>query len=85
MGPLINLWSFDLGNIGDLRESTTSKQASFEGGLEWKAHSMHGTIPGPISHHKNVVAGKNLYLIGGTMQGRDYTQNQMYRLDLQNF
>ena len=44
---------------------------------------MRGSIPGGITHHHTVVAGKNMYLIGGVMTGRvEYNQNQMFRLDL---
>ena len=44
---------------------------------------MRGQIPGGITHHQTVVAGKNMYLIGGVMTGRnEYNQNQMFRLDL---
>ena len=44
---------------------------------------MRGQIPGAVAHHLTVVAGKNMYLIGGVMDGHDYNQRVMYRLDLQ--
>ena len=39
-------------------------------------------MAGPVSHHKTLVVGKNMYLIGGSMHGKEYTCSQMYRLDL---
>ena len=52
--------------------------------MDWKQLQTRGQAPGSISHHQTVVAGKNMYLIGGVMGGRDYNQNQIFRLDMQS-
>lgn len=83
IGAMNNLWQFDLGNLGDLSMLSRNNRANAENPIDWKECKMHGSIPGTISHHQTVVAGKNMYLIGGCMGGRDYNQSQMYRLDLQ--
>ena len=84
IGAMNNLWCFDMAMIGDLEELAQNKSLSADYPLEWKQLATRGSVPSPITHHKTVVAGKNMYLIGGVMTGRDYTQNQMYRLDLQS-
>ena len=77
MGTMNNLWCFDLNGVANMTES------NFNEHIEWKPVKMHGEIPGQVSHHQSVVYGKNMYLIGGTMNGRDYVCSQMSRLDLQ--
>ena len=79
-GTLNNLWGFDLTEIGDLQDSSTENNV-----LAWQEVKTHGSVPGQISHHQCIVAGKNMYLVGGTLAGRDYNCSQMYRLDLQTF
>jgi len=54
--------------------------------VSWRAEIFtFRLITGPVSHHQSIVAGKNMYLIGGCMHGREYSCSQMYRLDLQSF
>lgn len=77
-----NLWCFDLSSIGDLKELAASKSLQQDYPLEWKHVPTRGQVPAAVAHHKTVVVGKNMYLIGGVMAGRDYNQSQMYRLDL---
>lgn len=78
IGTLNNLWRFNLAAIGDLRDNSSENCA-----LTWEEVETHGSVPGQVSHHKCIVVGKNMYLIGGSMNGRDYNCQQMYRLDLQ--
>lgn len=80
-GTLNSLWCFDLTEIsGDLQDASTENNV-----LEWQEIRTHGSVPSQISHHQCIVAGKNMYLVGGALSGRDYNCSQMYRLDLQTF
>ena len=86
MGTMNNLWSLELDSIGDLKDRSSRNAMSLDGSnFEWKSVRCHGSIPGPLSHHQSVICGKNMYLIGGCITGKDYNQSQMYRLDLQTF
>lgn len=84
IGTMNNLWCFDLSQIGDVKELHKYKNQNNDYPMAWQELKMRGQIPGGITHHQTVVAGKNMYLIGGVMTGRnEYNQNQMFRLDLQ--
>ena len=74
-----NLWSFDMSSFTDIREAQTPANQ-----LEWRPLKTFGKTPGQVSHHQSIVVGKNMYLIGGSMNGKDYNQSVMYRLDLQS-
>ena len=65
-----NLWSFDMEQVGDVKELCKYKNQANEYPMAWKQLTMRGSIPGGITHHHTVVAGKNMYLIGGVMTGR---------------
>ena len=45
-GTLNNLWGFDLGEIGNLQDSSTEHNV-----LEWREIRTHGSVPSQISHH----------------------------------
>lgn len=84
-----NLWSVDLSAVGDLQQvaGQPNNAQVFDDmpKLEWKAVPTKGSVPPPIAHHRCIVTGKNMYLIGGTMMMKDYQQTQIYRLDLQTY
>lgn len=69
-------------SIGNLKELSASKSLQQDYPLEWKLVQTRGQVPAGVAHHQTIVVGKNLYLIGGVMLGRDYNQSQIYRLDL---
>lgn len=68
-GTMNNLWSFDLRSLDGLK---SGQSASDPATMAWQPIRTHGSIPDAISHHQSIVAGKNMYLIGGSMLSKDY-------------
>lgn len=71
-GMMNNLWSFNLASLEGLKEGNNTHE-SME--MAWQTLRTHGQIPEAISHHQSIVAGKNMYLIGGSMLCKDYNQS----------